>query len=143
MRESLFRGKHGDEWVEGYYLKLGNMAFIIIDSDMASDMAGEYVKMKEVISETVSEYTGLMDNNGKRIFEGDIVTFESRGRHVGDVQFDWGVFGVEWTECKRDKSIMEPLGNKHNLRTFADGFNEAVEVIGNVYDNPELLEVKE
>ena len=96
----------------------------------------------EVVPETVGEYTRLTDKNGERIFEGDIVAFDRDNRHKGDVQFDWGVFGVEWTECKHNKEMVGVWGNLHNLRRFEDGFNKEVEVIGNIHDNPELLEDK-
>lgn len=127
MREILFRGKHGDEWVEGYYLKSGNMAFIIIDSDMA----GEYVKMKDIIPETVSEYTGLTDKNGKRIFEGDILTFVKGATRPFRVAWDGICWKMYWNDGKRVKYAFE---------CDEIQYMQSSEVIGTIYDNPELLE---
>lgn len=132
MRENmgLFRGKgvsgyHLDEWVYGYYCKdfwkprKGHGIIPINEDD------GGYV---EVDPETVGECTGLKDKNGKLIFEGDIVKGSNilhSNRKIYQVAFDDGSFelfdhkGVGWHHSHID--------NK--------------EVIGNIHDNPELLEV--
>lgn len=68
MREILFRGKRVDngEWIEGFFAKSGDKTFILIDSDIAFG----YVTMKEVLSETIGQYTGLTDKNSKRFLRG-------------------------------------------------------------------------
>ena len=129
MREILFRGKQTDngEWIEGAYspfhLNFGEREekphIIIISDD--EDIDGLWC---EVIPETVGQFTGLTDKNGKRIFEGDIVKAFSRydTQHTYAITYRNGVFwfGVwNWVE-------------------FIDRFQFAV-VIGNIYDNPELL----
>ena len=141
MREILFRGKRQDnnEWIEGYFAKSGDKTFILIDNDFAVG----YVKMKEVIPETVGEYTGLTDKNGKKIFEGDIVvTRFTTGQicAIGDIQLACGVYGVEWTCNKKNKGMIGCFGQAHNLRRLDDDIINNIEVVGNIYDNPELLE---
>lgn len=135
MREILFRGKRTEngEWIEGFYAKSGDKHFILIDNGFAVG----YVKMKEVISETVEQYTGLTDKNGKKIFEGDIVKliFES-------YTHSWGDVGVVTEFC--GAYGIESADGKH----FCAFINESVytrsrEVIGTIHDNPELLEVEE
>lgn len=125
MREILFRGKRtmNDEWVEGYYsedsYELGRGSFIC-DSDF------DYT----VYFESVGQFTGLYDKNGKRIFEGDILSgLFLFGLSVNAVvKFQYGAFGLEW--CRA------------GIKTF-DAFTSICyveyEVLGNIYDNPELL----
>lgn len=132
MREILFRGKRQDngEWVEGCFAKSGDKTFILIDNDFAVG----YVKMKEVIPETVGEYTGLTDKNGKRIFEGDICKtyFESythSWEEVGVVTEFCGAYGIKSADGKHFRAFIN--------ESF---YTRSHEVIGNIHDNPEILE---
>lgn len=140
MREILFRGKIIDngEWAYGCYVeaekldKSGTEYFIIEKkADGSSHM---------VIPETVGQYTGLKDKNGKRIYEGDIVDYEdeSPGQYEyhdstfinrGMIEYDDGVF--YWTN----------LVAAQLYDTVYKGAADCV-VIGNIHDNPELLEVE-
>lgn len=125
-REIIFRGKRidNDEWTEGYLFKIWNRTFLLWG------MTGDVPNMVEVKPETVGQYTGLTDKNGKKIFEGDIVKFshlvfdESR---IGVISYEMNVTGFV-------------LGHKGGYSWIVYP-NEFYEVIGNIYDNPELLEV--
>lgn len=134
MREILFRGKRIDngEWIEGFYAKSGDKHFILIDNGFAFG----YVKMKEVIPETVGQYTGLTDKNGKKIFEGDLMAFRPL---KGVVEVVWD--GISW------KTFSRFLGGKIRLADATERYDihtmRTFEVVGNKWDNPELLEAEE
>lgn len=123
-REILFRAKHihtipGNEhlngtWVHGY---LSDENYIYDKS-----LEGEFL----VDENTICQYTGLTDKNGKKIFEDDIVQV---GWYKGTVEYEDGCFAIKWNNIK---FIRKDLGYWANL----DGF----QTIGNIYDNPELLE---
>lgn len=140
MREILFRGKRvdNDEWTEGYLFKIWDRTYLLWG------MTGDVPNMVEVKPQTVGQYTGLTDKNGKNIFEDDIVclVYGDKMLSTGDVQFDYGVFGVEWTTFKKNKGMVGGFGQLHNLRRFDDGLADRIKVIGNIYDNPKLLEVE-
>ena len=89
----------------------------------------------------VMQYIGLKDKNGNEIYEGDILcndeyqTWEWRGV----VKFSHGVFGAEWLSNVKSKSMVGSWGQKHNLRKLDDDIVERQIIIGNIYENPELL----
>lgn len=122
-REILFRGKHihatsGNEhlngtWVHGY---LSDENYIYDKS-----LEGEFL----IDEDTICQYTGLTDKNGKKIFEGDIV---QDGWYKGVVGYEDGCFLIKWN----NKFIRKDLGYWADLDCF--------QTIGNIYDNPELLE---
>ena len=130
MREILFRGKRIDtgSWKEGYYLCLHsneeNLHFIV-DND------GEYHRVNP---ETIGEFTGLTDKNGKKIFEGDILKI-SEGCDEDDyvirkVYAYRGVLCVDY--CTPDFDF--------NALAFLDNDTGYVfKTIGNIHDNPELI----
>lgn len=129
MREILFRAKlmfNREIWVYGDFTTAVGYFPKIISHDNG--------EMCEVILETVGQYTGLTDKNGKKIFEGDICevtvfTCEGEDRHyLCEVCFEYSSF--IFRDLKR--SGLEIL--------FSDiyDFKTDVEVIGNIYDNPEL-----
>lgn len=89
----------------------------------------------------VMQYIGLKDKNGNEIYEGDILcneeyqTWEWRGV----VKFSHGVFGAEWLSNVKSQSMVGSWGQKHNLRKLDDDIVERQIVIGNIYENPELI----
>lgn len=150
MRDRIFRGFHPDEmgtkkvlvndkwikgeWVEGYYdggysirLYYGR---INTYADIERATGKDYVL---ITPETIGEYSGRTDKNGRKIYEGDIVDCRYVGiRYPAQVVFDNGSFGVTYT---------------HNGVKYTNSFTSYVdsavfEVVGNIYGTPELLEVE-
>lgn len=118
MREILFRGKRIDngEWVYGCYVKMYDY-----EGNVTHHISPPWCK---VDPETVGQYTGLDDKGGKKIFEGDILTFKpSFGEETGIVGFDAGAFYA---------------GNYCLSAALFYGEFDGV-VIGNEFDNPELI----
>lgn len=130
MREILFRGKQKDngEWVEGYY----NYATdgYNLELHLISDkITGIHT---EVIPETVGQYTGLTDKNGKKIFEGDIISCKSRLDSANMVViFECGQFRMVLAE-KYHNYVSG--GGYYDINCFEKS------VIGNIHGNPKLLE---
>ncbi len=137
MREILFRGKRTDngEWVEGYY----EFGYSSENEEPTHYMwvlnhTEKYGEIFIVIPETVGQYTGLTDRNGKKIFEGDIVKREYTLRHGEIKKTRETQIGVV-VYSNRDCGFQ--VEKKCNLRKPWDG--DTIEVIGNIHDNPELL----
>lgn len=123
MREILFRGKRVDngKWITGYYFHYETCHEHFIITDMSYDMPN----MEQVIPETVGEYTGLKDKNGKKIFEGDKVRYD-----------DDETGYIEWDE-ETARFIISGDGVIYDFDNFR---GDELEVIGNIHDNPELLQ---
>lgn len=158
MREILFRGRRRNgEWIEGNYI-FWNKKHCIYD--------GIYY---EVLPETVGQYTELCDNNGKKIFEGDILKGKHQWRNwntsFGNDEKDFLEQKIRGAYGKYiDKTANEFIKRRyHYFRNYAveyyapnggyrvrNGgqfhrldqsyiFNRELEIIGNIHDNPELL----
>ena len=139
MREILFRGKRCDngEWVQGFYVRADHhwhkngihKDWIICGASANGGWFALHNKYA-VKAETVGQFTGLTDKNGKKIFEGDIIGYHAQG----DIFVNFGV--VCWDE--------EDARWAYQLNTMKPGFYmhnpNTVEVIGNIHDNPKLLE---
>ena len=136
-REIEFRGKNSaNEWLYGYLTKqLGSDCFIIESQDCLGG----------VITETIGQYTGLKDKNGTKIFEGDI--FEDEKNEIrGIVIFENSSFRIKWFGLQTtlyEYGYDDGSFGEVECETF-DMYNiDQMEVIGNIYDNPELLQQTE
>ena len=154
MREILFRGKRksNGEWAYGNFVRgcVDDFAYIVEFGN--KELCRNYV---EVIPETVGQFTGLTDKNGKRIFEGDIIRYADLYDYNCYLEsidnpevYDNIDLGNIWTidEVVYGIKVGYPAFdlNKHDFET--NGLSELsesgqyfYEVIGNIHDNPELL----
>lgn len=133
-REHLYKAKRKNwrksfnkEWIEGYYAKIGDRHFIL--TAFGADKG--FTDFVEIDSDTVCEYTGLQGKNGRKIFEGDIVRridlHNVKEPSVGFIEYDTEntSFLIHWANIQKYSA------------TFP--WKDRIEIIGNVFDNPELL----
>ncbi len=142
MREILFRGKRTDngEWVYGSLLSFScgrkvimpNAAKVFMQQGTTTICCNESY---DVTPATVGLFTGLTGKNGVKIFKGDIVRTKKFGKICGHTNVnDFDCFSVQYEPC------MFRLVNKcRGFNLVDDGFSK-YEIIGNIHDNPELLE---
>ena len=141
MREIIFRGKrlNDGEWVESNFVKgcIDDCAYIFEFGN--KDLCRNFV---DVITETVGQYTGLTDKNGKRIFEGDMIKPFDDEIDKMVVEFHFGQFLL----CLYgERGYMAEYGweESGNYGCFEaeplSSYGDDIEVIGNIHDNPELL----
>ena len=137
MRDILFRGKRTDNgaWTSGYLFCVWESAYL------CWGMKNNVPVMAEVIPKTVGQYTGLLDKNGRKIFEGDIVKCTATnvdcaftavvlfGNSNGE--YNWGFQLVRISGANANTDIL--------LWVDREETGAFIEVIGNIYDNPELI----
>lgn len=139
MREILFRGKRADngEWIYGSLLvdypccKNGVDETVKLYSILDFKTNEEEVKKVEVIPETVGQYIGLTDKNGKKIFEGDIVIDEQSGYE----------YIIKWFQEYACYALADKRGNMVFDAYEIDMFLNDLIVVGNIHDNSEYMEV--
>lgn len=139
QREIKFRGKRIDsgEWIYGSLVGIDDTAVIVDHRDFCwnplTDANSFWFDMEnnEVDTNTLGQYTGLKDKNGREIYEGDIIS--ARGI-ILTVKYIGGVFFA----CNVDSNI-----DKYPLYILCEWENESgCEIIGNIHNNPELLKTK-
>ena len=155
MLEILFKGKRIDngEWVEGNLIQSGekhrpidredvqfsNSYIISNDKESYTDCSFGGCEWKlvshaiHIDAETICQYTGMKDKNGKKIFEGDIVVLDEDVKKTfnvddGEVRWGWGGFYI------KEFSTLNSLNTVASYNCILRG-----KVIGNIYDHSELL----
>lgn len=139
MREILFRGKRADtgEWIEGYYVVL--FRWTGDKNPTPAIQVADCYSFREIIPETVGQYTGLKDKNGKKIFEGDIIAYR---KGCLAVSFDFASFGFLFEGCNGEEGYSHVIPfNDYENGIYIDRKTYQIdyEIVGNVFDNPELL----
>lgn len=135
-REILSKAKRTDtgEWVEGYFVMLftntGKKYYIytgVIDTTGLYPVECRY----EVSPETICRYTGLEDMNGKKIWENDICIIVS-----SDIDEEDGYFVIHWDD-DATRFVLDGDGFTVDFDNF---YGYECEIVGNIFDNPELME---
>lgn len=151
MREILFRAKQKDKgnWVEGYYIRQDETTYcfkedyerhpentkhyIVFDMSIDWGLPNRHL-MAEIDPETLCQYTGLTDKNGKRIWENDILHRAYHSEEDYIVVWDDGRFNFKTIHGQYSQDPMTLLS-----LCFTQINAKRLKVIGNVFDNPELL----
>ena len=143
MRQYLFRGKRltNGEWVYGSYVyQYGANTIYFPSGENGFDWC-------HIDPETVGQYTGLHDKNGKRIFEGDIIR-SCNGKHEAITVIKYGdyrpnmIFGMFAFFGHEPKQSAYGLYCEGEEQCMIFDSPKLLEVVGNIHDNPELLEVE-
>ena len=135
MREILFRGKtYNDKWVQGLLVQMDDHLTQI--RKLGSDGIGYYDY--SIVPSTVGQYTGLTDKNGKKIFEGDVLNLHDQipmfdGYDTDEIVYNGKVMYI------KNQGMFVCEGNNDGNALCALNLDKC-EVIGNIYDNPELSE---
>lgn len=160
MRDILFKAMRvdNDEWVEGYYAECNGKTFIGIDISIGIDDIFEVfctslIRWLEVDPETICRFTGRCDKNGKKIWENDVLMCHGNSEDLAKVVF--GEFGVRDIETG---SIIDKVTGWHYEIIPTDAISRCepfcwsmplteyyidrceMEVVSNIFDNPELLQ---
>ena len=132
-REIIFKAKRKDngEWAEGYYLPGMKLPGYDGENDFIVMSDGDYFAINPI---TLCQYTGLTDKNGKKIWENDILCGHLDEKYPEDITYTKVFWNVNGFYTKESRSI-----DVHLLDRFE---REYFEVVGNIFDNPELLEVE-
>ena len=132
MREILFRGIDigTQEWVYGYYCERPSPSHIGKEYSIFDDKT---ISRYTIRPETVGQFTGLTDKNGKKIFEGDIVVLNVKGNNT--------ICTVSWAETVAQFQLWQ-INTIPKTPTALNLGNYDCEIIGNIHDNPELLEAQ-
>ena len=146
MREILFKAKRIDngEWVEGYYCikkpycfdnRIGSKAIIITEHSSTGTVSFE------VNPDTICQYTGLTDKNGNKIWENDVVKYHF-GDDVAPIRFGKYMSCFDSTKTAHIGFYVDWDDRTKPLRKDLGYWVEMIDcnVIGNIFDNPELLE---
>lgn len=140
MREILFKAKRAKngEWIEGSLIDLdidSGYCYIVPPYKQASTLPIGFLitdGTELVIPETLCQFTGLCDKNGKRIWENDILMAHLDESYPEDTTYEaveWGVAGWVAHEANSiDRQYLDEFDTEH------------FEVVGNIFDNPELLQ---
>ena len=131
MRDILFKAKRidYDKWVEGYYAYFSHL-----DDNHCMYYHYDGIPLVcDINPDTLCQYTGLKDKNGKKIFEGDLILLMDRWYCAVEYDVENARFILNGEHVKNEDK------DELTHSSFAPYYQNEIEVIGNIFDNPELL----
>ena len=133
-REILFKAKRIDngEWVEGYYRRIPCMG--MLEHYIMPRNPKNRMEQYAIDPDTICQFTGLTDKNGKRIWENDILKANLDESHPEDITY----IKILWNECR----FCTNENYSTDIRTLEKWDAEHFQVCGNIFDNTDLLEVE-
>ena len=144
MREILFKAKRIDngDWVEGFFVnakeELGNgnrtAEIITINAERICKGEYSYTKTFAVDTDTLCQYTGLLDKNGNKIWENDVVGFLDVSQYDNGYSEHYCLGQVLWDKETLSFDVTERISCESYEALDGD-----CEIIGNIFDNPELI----
>lgn len=134
-REILFKAKRIDngEWVEGYYRRIPCMG--MLEHYIMPRNPKNRMEQYAIDPDTICQFTGLTDKNGKRIWENDILKANLDESYPEDITY----IKILWNEC----GFCVNENYSTDIWTLEKWDAEHFQVCGNIFDNPDLLEVEE
>lgn len=138
MREILFKAKRIDngEWVEGCYAESKGKTFIGIDISISIDefevFCTPIIRWIEVDPETLCQFTGRCDKNGKKFWENDILMAHLDKSYPEDATYETAEWNINGWGTRENGSMDREYLGEFDLEHY--------EVVGNIFDNKELLQ---
>ncbi len=144
MREIIFRAKGDTRYNDGRWAYGVPVQYTDGDWQIhwGNSNCGGYTT---VLADTIGQYTGYKDNKGEDIFEGDILCLDKRTKTYAIVRFGEFLCDGEHVDEQFNKELgfyVEHLNYKHEHRRLLYWIDDC-EIVGNVYENPELVEKKQ
>ena len=144
MRTIKFKGKSVDssEWIEGYYYEECDNTYIIKDRQKDSILSRNEAVL--IATDTVCQFTGLLDKNSKEIYDGDVLRSDKYPYSCIEIEERDNYFGViEWNENEAAFYIVTIKNPKSSVKGISDGISDYLsksalqdfEVIGNIHDD--------